>query len=40
MLESRTFKIVFVNGKNGTGIEPAKLAQTVQYSGKEVKIKK
>jgi alpha-D-xyloside xylohydrolase len=40
MLVSRTFKIVFVNGKNGTGIEPAKQSETVQYLGKEIKIKR
>jgi alpha-D-xyloside xylohydrolase len=40
MLESRTFKIVWVSGKNGTGIEPAKQTVNVQYNGKEIKIKK
>jgi alpha-D-xyloside xylohydrolase len=38
MLKERTFNIVFVNTKNGTGIEPAKQAETVHYAGKEVKI--
>jgi alpha-D-xyloside xylohydrolase len=40
MLKDRTFRVVFVGGKNGVGIEPAKQAQEVTYSGKEVKIKK
>ena len=40
MLENRTFNIVWVNGKNGTGIEPSKQSEAVQYSGKEIKIKK
>jgi alpha-D-xyloside xylohydrolase len=40
MLKDRTFQVVWVSAKNGTGIEPAKQVQTVQYSGKEVKIKK
>jgi alpha-D-xyloside xylohydrolase len=40
MLENRSFNIVWVNGKNGTGIDPSKHAETVQYSGKEIKIKK
>jgi alpha-D-xyloside xylohydrolase len=40
MLENRTFNIVWVNGKNGTGTEPAKQSEAVQYSGKEIKIKK
>jgi Alpha-glucosidases, family 31 of glycosyl hydrolases len=40
MLQTRTFKIVWVNGKNGTGVELPKQAETVQYSGKEIKIKK
>jgi alpha-D-xyloside xylohydrolase len=40
MLKDRTLRIVWVNSKNGTGIEPAKQAETVQYSGKEIKIKK
>jgi alpha-D-xyloside xylohydrolase len=38
MLKNRTFRIVWVNSKNGTGIEPAKKAVTVEYSGKELKI--
>jgi alpha-D-xyloside xylohydrolase len=38
MLKERTFRIVRVSSKNGTGIEPAKLAETFQYSGKELKI--
>jgi alpha-D-xyloside xylohydrolase len=40
MLENRTFKIVWVNSNNGTGVEPAKKAEIVQYTGKEIKIKK
>jgi Alpha-glucosidases, family 31 of glycosyl hydrolases len=38
MLKDRTFRIVRVNSKNGTGMEPAGQAETVQYSGKELKI--
>ena len=38
MLKDRTFRIVWVNSKNGTGVEPAGQAETVQYSGKELKI--
>ena len=40
MLKDRTFRIVLVSAKNGTGVEPAKQAEEVKYSGKEVKIKK
>jgi alpha-D-xyloside xylohydrolase len=40
ILENRTFKIVWVNAKNGIGIEPSDQAVIVQYSGKETKIKK
>jgi alpha-D-xyloside xylohydrolase len=40
MLKDRTFQVVWVSAKNGTGVEPAKQFQTVQYSGKEIKIKK
>jgi alpha-D-xyloside xylohydrolase len=40
MLKERTFRIVWVNNKNGIGIEPAKQAEIIQYSGKEFKIKK
>jgi alpha-D-xyloside xylohydrolase len=40
MLKDRTFRIVWVNSKNGTGIEPAKQAEIIQYSGKKFKIKK
>ena len=40
MLKDRTFKIVWVNGKNGTGIEPAKQGELIQYSGREIKIKR
>jgi alpha-D-xyloside xylohydrolase len=40
MLQNRTFRVVWVNDKNGIGTEPAKEAKEVRYSGKEVKIKK
>jgi alpha-D-xyloside xylohydrolase len=40
MLKERTFRVVWVSAKNGTGIEPAQIAEEVHYSGKEVKIKK
>lgn len=40
MLKDRTFRVVWVTPKNGIGVEPAKLAETVQYSGKEVSISK
>jgi len=40
MLKDRTFRIVWVNGKNGIGIEPAKQGELIQYSGREIKIKK
>ena len=40
MLKDRTFRVVWVSPKNGTGVEPAKFAETVQYSGKELKIQK
>jgi alpha-D-xyloside xylohydrolase len=36
MLKERTFRLVMVNMKNGTGIEPAKKAEIIQYSGREV----
>jgi alpha-D-xyloside xylohydrolase len=38
MLKERTFRIVWVNSKNGIGIETAKQAEIIQYSGKELKI--
>ena len=38
MLKDRTFRVVWVTPKNGIGVEPAKLAETVQYSGKEIKV--
>jgi alpha-D-xyloside xylohydrolase len=38
MLKDRTFRIVRVTSKNGTGVEPAKQAVTVQYSGKELSV--
>jgi len=40
MLKNRTFRIVIVSEKNGIGIEPGKQAETVQYTGKEIRIKK
>jgi alpha-D-xyloside xylohydrolase len=40
MLKDRTFRVVWVSAKNGTGIEPAQAAETVKYSGKEIRIKK
>jgi alpha-D-xyloside xylohydrolase len=40
MPENRTFKIVWVDMKNGNGIEPSRQAVIVQYTGKETKIKK
>jgi alpha-D-xyloside xylohydrolase len=40
MLKDRNFQIVWVTDKNGTGVEPAKKAETVNYSGKELTIKK
>jgi alpha-D-xyloside xylohydrolase len=40
MLRERTFRVVWVNAKNGTGIEPALKSEDIRYSGKEVKISK
>jgi alpha-D-xyloside xylohydrolase len=40
MLETRTFRIVWAGTKDGTGVEPAKKAVEVSYSGKEIKVKK
>jgi alpha-D-xyloside xylohydrolase len=40
MLKDRSFRVVWVTPKNGNGVEPAKTAETVQYSGKEVSITK
>jgi alpha-D-xyloside xylohydrolase len=40
MLENRTFIIVWVNSINGTGVEPTKKGEIIQYTGKEIKIKK
>jgi alpha-D-xyloside xylohydrolase len=39
MLKERTFRIVWVTAKNGTGIEPAKQAKEVRYSGSEITVK-
>ncbi len=40
MLKDRTFRVVWVTPKNGIGIEPAKQAEEVKYSGNEVKVSK
>jgi alpha-D-xyloside xylohydrolase len=40
MLKDRIFRIVWVSEKNGVGIEPGGQAATIQYKGKEIKIKK
>jgi alpha-D-xyloside xylohydrolase len=40
MLKDRTFRVVWVNTKNGTGVEPAAQAIVVPYSGKEVRVNK
>jgi alpha-D-xyloside xylohydrolase len=40
MLKDRTFRIVWVNQKNGIGLEPALKAKTIKYSGKEIELKK
>jgi alpha-D-xyloside xylohydrolase len=40
MLQNRTFHVVWVDSGNGSGIEPAKKVKTVQYEGKEVKIRR
>jgi len=40
MLKERSFRVVWVTPKNGNGVEPAKTAETVQYSGKEISISK
>lgn len=40
MLKDRSFRVVWVTPKNGNGVEPAKTAEPVQYSGKEVSITK
>jgi alpha-D-xyloside xylohydrolase len=36
----RTFNIVWVNTKNGTGIEPSKQSKMIQYTGETISIKK
>jgi alpha-D-xyloside xylohydrolase len=39
MLQSRTFRVVFVDEKHGTGIEPANEPdKIVQYSGKQISV--
>jgi alpha-D-xyloside xylohydrolase len=38
MLANRTFNVVWVGPKNGTGIEPAAKFKTVAYNGKETSI--
>jgi alpha-D-xyloside xylohydrolase len=40
MLMNRTFNVVWVSTKNGTGIEPSKQAETIHYIGKTISIKK
>ncbi len=40
IIKNRTFNIVWVDSKNGSGIEPAKKLVIVKYSGKEIKINK
>lgn len=40
MLKERTFLVVWVSDKNGTGIEPAKQTDAVQYKGKKVIVKR
>jgi alpha-D-xyloside xylohydrolase len=40
MLKERTLRIAYVTTKNGIGIEPAKVAEEVKYSGKEIVIRK
>jgi alpha-D-xyloside xylohydrolase len=38
MTKQRTFRLVWVDGNNGTGLEPAKKSRNIYYTGKEVKI--
>jgi alpha-D-xyloside xylohydrolase len=40
MLNERTLKVVWVDSKNGIGVEPAKNGENIKYNGKELKIKK
>ncbi len=40
MVKERTFNVVWVTPKNGTGIEPAKTVKAVKYSGSEVTVKR
>ncbi|HLN73722.1 MAG: TIM-barrel domain-containing protein [Methylococcaceae bacterium] len=40
MLKERTFRVVWVSAKNGIGIEPAKEAKEVKYSGQQVIVRK
>jgi alpha-D-xyloside xylohydrolase len=40
MLQKRTFNIVWVKNNNGTGLDPSKNAQIIEYSGKEIIIRK
>jgi alpha-D-xyloside xylohydrolase len=39
MLNTRTFRVVWVDAKNGTGVEPAAKAREVAYSGQAVVVK-
>ena len=39
MLESRTFRVVFVSENHGVGVSPAEQAnKVVQYSGKQIAV--
>jgi hypothetical protein len=41
MLETRTFRVVFVSDNHGVGIEPtAQLDKIVEYSGKLITVAK
>jgi alpha-D-xyloside xylohydrolase len=40
MVKDRTFRIIWVGMNNGIGIEPAKEAAIIKYSGKKIKTKK
>jgi alpha-D-xyloside xylohydrolase len=39
MLQNRTFRIVWVDSKNGIGMEPAHHATTIRYEGKEIPVR-
>jgi alpha-D-xyloside xylohydrolase len=38
MLETRVFRVVFVDQNHGVGIGPAQPAKTVQYAGKPIMV--